>query len=89
MTAKVLMFGAVILICLASVFAKVPRSHSTVIPVESVDGAYRDGLYIGDLSAREHRPPRVPVGRWSSQRDRVLFDAGYRRGYSAALDRSK
>jgi hypothetical protein len=83
MTAKVLMYGVVVLICLASVFGKVLRSRSTVLPGEAVNGAYRDGLYMGDLSAREHRPVRIPVGRWSSQRDRVLFDAGYRRGYSA------
>jgi hypothetical protein len=81
MTAKVFTYGVVILLCLASVFAKVPRSQSTVDPGSALDGAYRDGLYIGTLSARNHMPLRAPVGRWSSEHDRTLFEAGYRRAY--------
>ena len=47
------------------------------------DGPFRDGLYLGRLAAREGRPMRSPVGRWSTEKDRASFDAGYRRGYSA------
>ncbi len=49
------------------------------------DGAYRDGLYVGRLAAQQGRPMRSPVGRWSTEKDRASFDAGYRRGYSASL----
>jgi hypothetical protein len=81
MTAKIFTYSAVTLICLASVFAKVPRKQATADRGPALEGAYRDGLYIGALSARNHMPFRAPVGRWSSERDRTLFEAGYRRAY--------
>ena len=49
------------------------------------DGAFRDGLYVGRLAAEGGRPLRPQVGRWSSEADRTLFVAGYRRGYNDAL----
>ena len=49
------------------------------------DGAFRDGLYLGRLAASERRPMQSPLGRWSSEKDRASFDAGYRRGYSSFL----
>lgn len=49
------------------------------------DGAFRDGLYLGRLAAQQRRPMHSPVGRWSTEKDRAAFDAGYRRGYSAFL----
>jgi hypothetical protein len=48
----------------------------------ATDGAFRDGLYVGRLTAEAGRPLRPTVGRWSSARDRVSFLAGYQRGYS-------
>ena len=89
MTGKVSTYSVVVLLCLASVLAKVPRSQSTADPVSALEGAYRDGLNLGALSARHHMPLRAPVGRWSSERDRALFDAGYRRGYSEEVTKSK
>jgi hypothetical protein len=89
MTSKLFTYGVVILICLASLFAKLPRSQSTTDPGPAWEGAYRDGLYVGALSARNHMPLRAPVGRWSSARDRVLFDSGYRRGYAEVLTTGK
>jgi hypothetical protein len=85
MTAKVFTYGAVILLCLASVFAKVPRRQSTTDLGPALEGAYRDGLYLGALSARNHLPLRAPVGRWSSERDRTLFEAGYRHAYNEQI----
>jgi len=46
------------------------------------DGAFRDGLYLGKLAAENGQPRRLAVGRWSTEQDRAMFTAGYRRGYS-------
>src|SRR5258708_15241208 len=46
----------------------------------AVDGAFRDGLYVGRLSAEGGRSLHPPIGRWSNERDRASFTAGYRRG---------
>lgn len=51
----------------------------------ALDGAYRDGLYLGRLTAESGLPLRPTVGRWSSERDRASFEAGYRRAYSEVL----
>ncbi len=45
------------------------------------DGAFRDGLYLGKLAAQGRRAQRPAIGRWSSDRDRERFVAGYRLGY--------
>lgn len=49
------------------------------------DGAFRDGLYVGRLAAQQRLPMHSPVGRWSTEKDRWAFEAGYRHGYSAFL----
>jgi hypothetical protein len=51
----------------------------------AADGAFRDGLYLGKLSAERGQPLRPTVGRWSTGEDRSRFDAGYRRGYAETL----
>ena len=49
------------------------------------DGAFRDGLYLGKLAAEGGQPMRIAVGRWSTEQDRSMFTAGYRRGYNDSL----
>jgi hypothetical protein len=44
-------------------------------------GAYRDGLYLGRLTAQRGRPHHVASGRWATADDRALFTAGYDQGY--------
>jgi hypothetical protein len=51
----------------------------------ALDGAYRDGLYLGRLTAESGQPLRPTVGRWSSEKDRTSFETGYRRGYNDVL----
>ncbi|MFZ0860866.1 MAG: hypothetical protein WCA27_00245 [Candidatus Sulfotelmatobacter sp.] len=51
----------------------------------AADGAFRDGLYVGRLAAEGGRPLQPQIGRWSSDRDRTSFVAGYRRGYNDVL----
>ena len=67
-------------------FIRKPRAaHQAADAQLASDGAFRDGLYLGRLAARERRPMRSPVGRWSTEKDRASFDAGYRRGYMSFL----
>lgn len=49
------------------------------------DGAFRDGLYLGRLSAESGRPFHAPMARWSTEKDRASFVAGYRSGYQGAV----
>ena len=58
---------------------------STAGALFATDGAFRDGLYLGKLSAQQGQPPRAAIGRWSTNHDRSLFAAGYRRGYEEVL----
>ena len=51
----------------------------------AADGAFRDGLYLGKLAAERGRPLHPLTGRWSSDKDRASFVAGYRRGYNDSL----
>jgi hypothetical protein len=53
----------------------------------AADGAFRDGLYVGKLAAESGQTFRPGIGRWSTERDRNTFLAGYRRGYGEPLAR--
>jgi hypothetical protein len=46
------------------------------------DAAFRDGIYIGRLAVERKQPPRPLIGRWSTEKDRATFLAGYWRGYN-------
>jgi len=46
----------------------------------SSDAAYRDGVYLGSMARNDDAAPRPQVGRWSTDADRAMFLAGYRRG---------
>jgi len=52
----------------------------------ALDGAYRDGLYVGKLAAERERRLGAPIGRWSSERDRTAFLAGYEITYNARIN---
>jgi hypothetical protein len=51
----------------------------------AADGAFRDGMYLGRLAVQYGQPARAAVGRWSTDKDRSMFTAGYRRGYTESL----
>lgn len=53
------------------------------------DAAYRDGLYLGKLAQAAKRPIRPPVGRWSTEKDRALFVAGFQEGLGEASSRQQ
>ena len=45
------------------------------------DAAFRDGLYLGKLAHAANRQTHPPIGRWSTEKDRASFAAGYRQGF--------
>jgi hypothetical protein len=49
---------------------------------KSTDGAYRDGLYHGELAAQRGSAVHVTSGRWAADQDRTSFAAGYEQGYN-------
>lgn len=83
---RVSTFATAIVLCLGTT-AVLNNSKSVTTPIRNVeanfaaDGAFRDGLYLGKLTADHGQPFRPGIGRWSSEPDRAMFTAGYRRGY--------
>src|SRR4030088_2816604 len=50
--------------------------------VGAADGAFRDGVYQGQLAMARGSKPHVAIGRWASTQNRASFVAGYRKGYT-------
>jgi hypothetical protein len=51
----------------------------------NAQASFRDGLYLGKLTAERDRPAHVASGRWSRGDDRISFDLGYRQSYEKAI----
>jgi hypothetical protein len=49
------------------------------------DAAFRDGLYLGKLTAKQGGSAHVSRGRWSSESDRTAFSRGYQEGYQSKM----
>jgi hypothetical protein len=49
---------------------------------QSIDGAFRDGLYLGKLNARDGNEQHMASSRWSAGKDRASFIDGYHRAYA-------
>jgi hypothetical protein len=54
-----------------------------VVEAQSTNGAFRDGLYLGKLDARQGNGQHIASGRWSTGQDRASFMDGYNRAYDA------
>ena len=63
------------------------RQRQSVDRQLASDGAFRDGVYLGELARAAHRQMRAPLGRWSTEKDRASFTAGYRQGFSEEATR--
>jgi hypothetical protein len=65
------------------------RSHTLSSATDSIgqtaDGAFRDGLYLGRLTAERGSASHIASARWSTDKDRASFSAGYQRGYNQFL----
>ena len=58
-----------------------PRQGQSVGRQLANDAAFRDGVYLGGLARAAKRQMRPQIGRWSSEKDRASFAAGYQQGY--------
>jgi hypothetical protein len=56
--------------------------ESLAVSPQSIDGAFRDGLYLGKLNARDGNEQHIASGRWSTGKDRASFIDGYHRAYA-------
>ncbi len=58
---------------------------TSVASAQAGNAAFRDGLYLGKLSAKQGMTPHISSGRWSSEADRTAFAQGYRAGYQSSM----
>lgn len=58
--------------------ATLPGSNSAMLNNQA---AFRDGLYLGRLTAQQGAQMHIAHGRWSTAGDRGLFTAGFQQGY--------
>jgi len=81
---------AVAVLCLGTTALLANGSHATqrlndASAQLATDGAFRDGLYLGKFDANAQRPASPAIARWSGERDRSSFIAGYQRGYNDVI----
>lgn len=78
-----------IVIGLAIIAGAVGVFHSTTCGgaqvTEAASVPYQDGLYLGRLAAKNGNLPHVSRGRWSTDKERASFSAGYERGYGTII----
>jgi hypothetical protein len=80
------LYSVAAVLVLAAMSFRARPTHIQELPQQSQvmqEGAYRDGLYLGQLHRRQGLPAHPAAGRWSQQGDRQLFVAGYTQGYGA------
>jgi hypothetical protein len=78
-----IVIGFVIVAGVVSIFySAIPKEAQ--MP-EAASAAYQDGLYLGRLTATSGNLPHASSGRWSADKDRASFSAGYERGYATTI----
>jgi hypothetical protein len=61
-----------------------PASSNQTV-AQAIDGAFRDGMYLGKLAAERGEGSHVAIGRWATPKDRSSFTTGYQQGYNEFL----
>jgi hypothetical protein len=51
----------------------------------ATNAAFRDGLHLGKLTAKQGGGAHISRGRWSSESDRAAFVQGYQEGFQSKL----
>ena len=54
--------------------------------LRETDAAYRDGIFWGELDARQGRKLQPSLARWNNEKDRASFKTGYEKGYRQAVN---
>ena len=73
---------------LQAILHEAQQSLGSVVEADAshaASAAFRDGLYLGRLAAKQGGPIRVATGRWATDGDRTLFAEGYQQGYHDVL----
>jgi hypothetical protein len=77
-----------ITICFATLSTIGATSNQISAPTadvnRTINGPYRDGLYLGSLAANHRQAFHISAGRWAIQKDREAFSEGYRLAFEAA-----
>jgi len=58
---------------------------SSIRTARATSAPYRDGLYLGRLTAARGGESHISTGRWTTEADRASFKTGYQQGYDAGL----
>jgi hypothetical protein len=69
-------------------FARTPQTANRNTS-QSMDAAFRDGMYQASLDVENGRKPRLASGRWNTNADRAIFIVGYEQGYQEAAGTSE
>lgn len=87
---KVFSLVLVALLCMVSIAALSgsSRNGKTQSESQALNGAYRDGYFLGSFMAERGEGYRPTSGRWSARADRAAFLEGYQDGYSGAQELS-
>jgi len=64
--------------------SRTPQAPVSGIVGRATDGAYRDGLFMGQMDRNKAKPRHVASARWNSDADRQSFRQGYEQGYTNA-----
>jgi hypothetical protein len=80
--------GVAVFATASTMVKHVQADTQNTIAFHATDAAYRDGLFLGQLDAKQGREVHIAVGRWSSLARRESFKAGYRAGYAEGVGNS-
>ena len=85
-------FTIVIALCLGAATAMIQSGrgsdgwqNSSIQTVHATSAPYRDGLYLGKLTAARGGEPQISTGRWTTEADRASFKEGFQQGFDARL----
>lgn len=86
MPKKLLTLFCAVVIALAVIAIKAKSTENSLVfgKPAATNAAFRDGAYLGKLDARQGRDPHLSVGRWSRDKDRIAYTAGYEQSYDGA-----
>ena len=81
-----LVFAAVVAFAVTAITGPSTNESMLFGQPAATNAAFRDGLYLGQLDARQGKDPHLSVGRWSRNEDRIAFTSGYQQSYAGALE---
>ena len=89
---KLFVLTIVIALCLSAAaiiqsFGSNASQNSSVGASQATSGPFRDGLYLGKLTAESGGQAHISSGRWATEADRASFTAAFQQGHHDELVR--